>query len=68
MTEYLYRVHVPWEEQEVIWWDEICVWAIEHFGLPGDKYITALTENYMDFVFADQRDAFIMRVAWGLVQ
>jgi hypothetical protein len=32
------------------------------FGLPGDKYVTHATEEYMDFYFKDERDAIIFEL------
>jgi hypothetical protein len=66
--KYLYRVHVPWTDQSNRWWDEVCIWAIETYGLPGDQYVTELSAEYMNFDFKDRNDAFIMSLTWGLVQ
>jgi hypothetical protein len=38
-------------------WNDICAWAVEHYGLPGDKFITHPTEDYMDFMFRNEEDA-----------
>jgi hypothetical protein len=38
-------------------WDETCIWAMEVFGLPDEKFYTHMTEDYMDFYFYDERDA-----------
>jgi hypothetical protein len=38
-------------------WNEICAWAVEYYGLPGDKFITHPTEDYMDFMFRNKEDA-----------
>jgi len=38
-------------------WDETCIWVMEVYGLPGVKYYTHMTEDYMDFYFYDERDA-----------
>jgi hypothetical protein len=35
---------------------------IEHFGLPGGKYVTNLNEHQMDFIFYDDRDALMCRI------
>jgi hypothetical protein len=46
-------------------WNEGCAYAVEHFGLPGDKFTTEVTEDWMLFKFNDSRDAlmFIMGVS-----
>jgi hypothetical protein len=46
-------------------WDETCAWALEQFGLPGNKFTTHPTEEYMDFYFVDERDAIIFELRWG---
>jgi len=46
-------------------WNETCAWAIEKFGLPGDKYETHVTEDYMDFYFKNERDAIHFELRWG---
>jgi hypothetical protein len=46
-------------------WNETCAWVIEQFGLPGDKYETHVTEDYMDFYFTDERDAILFQLARG---
>lgn len=55
-------VSVPWQSQSNNWWTETCANIIEHFGLPGNKYVTQLTENQMDFIFYDNRDALLCQI------
>jgi len=45
-------------------WDETCIWAMNQFGLPGNKFYTHMTEDYMDFVFEDERDAIHFSLRW----
>ena len=52
------RVRVPWKKGDTSYkWNNICVYAVEHFGLPGVNYYTKVTEDYMDFYFYNERDA-----------
>jgi hypothetical protein len=46
-------------------WNEICAWAIETFGLPGNRFTWHPHEDYMDFVFKDPRDALIFQLRWA---
>lgn len=46
-------------------WNEVCAWAIEYFGLPGDRFETHANVNYMDFVFKNNKDALMMAIRWG---
>jgi excinuclease UvrABC ATPase subunit len=55
-------VSVPWESQSNVWWNETCANIIEHFGLPGEKYVTKLDEHQMDFIFYDDRDALMCKI------
>jgi hypothetical protein len=52
------RVRIPWVKGDTSYkWNDVCGYAIEHFGLPGERYYTHATEDYMDFYFYDERDA-----------
>lgn len=46
-------------------WNEICAWAVERFGLPGDRYRTEISTEHMTWYFNDIRDKIIFTVAWG---
>lgn len=46
-------------------WDEACMYAVEMFGLPGDKFKTCLTEEYMEFEFMDSKDAILFAIRWS---
>ena len=45
-------------------WDEICIWAIEQYGMPGDKFTWHPTADYMIFDFVDERDAIYFMLRW----
>jgi hypothetical protein len=59
------RVRISWKKGDIIDWNETCAWVIEKFGLPGDKFETHSTEDYMDFYFTDERDAIHFQLARG---
>jgi hypothetical protein len=46
-------------------WDEICVWTVENFGLPGNRFEWHPTEDYMEFFFYDEKDAIHFELRWG---
>jgi hypothetical protein len=46
-------------------WNEVCGWAIEYFGLPGDRFTTCANVNYMDFIFKSNKDALLMSLRWN---
>jgi len=47
------------------WWNMACIWVMEEFGLPGGKYNTEVTEDYMIFYFKEQEDAAMTALRWG---
>ena len=60
-------VRIPWtrhDENEKMW-TEVCAWAIEYFGLPGDRFQTHANVTYMDFVFKSDKDALLMSLRWN---
>lgn len=60
-------VRIPWvrEADNLYRWNEVCAWAIEMFGLPGDRFTTHANVNYMDFVFVHRYDALVMCLRWN---
>jgi hypothetical protein len=53
-----YVVRIPWKYGDTVSsWDQVCIHAIEKFGLNGDKFITHASEDFMDFMFKDEKDA-----------
>jgi hypothetical protein len=46
-------------------WNEVCAWAIERFGLPGDRFETHANVNYMEFIFKSNKDALLMAIQWN---
>ena len=60
------RVRISWQENhDIPSWNQTCAWAVEQFGLPGDRYLTHATEEYMDFYFTDERDAILFELTCG---
>ena len=46
-------------------WNDVCAWAVEHFGLPGDRFQSHANVDYMDFVFKSNKDALLMALMWN---
>ena len=46
-------------------WNMRMARVVELFGLPGDRYVTELTEDYMTFWFRDAHDALLFRLCHG---
>jgi hypothetical protein len=60
-------VRIPWSRKHdnEYKWNEVCAWAIEYFGLPGDRFQTHANVDYMDFVFQSNKDALVMAIQWN---
>ena len=48
-------------------WDDVTVWGIEQFGLPGDRYVTDMSADYMTWFFRDPKDALLFRLRFSEV-
>lgn len=56
-------IQIPWKGyQSNTWWNEICANIVDHFGLPGDKYTTEVSENAMKFFFSNEQDALMCKL------
>ena len=60
-------VRIPWsrEYDNEYKWNEVCVSAVERFGLPGNRFQTHANVDYMDFVFESNKDALMMAIMWN---
>jgi hypothetical protein len=58
------NVHVPWNPKlnTTLLWNQVTASILEHFGLPGDKYTTEITEDYMNFLFKDDREGLMCQL------
>ena len=57
------EVSVPWRQGDTISsWNEVCAQIVERFGLPGDKYTTEVSADWMGFKFKDEKDALMCRL------
>ena len=66
MSEYPYPVTLDWAHRpDSARWDEICIWVIDHFGLPGIKYVTEISAERMTWYFETIEDKLLFVVAWG---
>lgn len=58
INKFPYEIKIPFRYGDTInKWDKICADCVETYGLPGDKYITSPTADYMCFYFKHQEDA-----------
>lgn len=61
-NKFVHSVLVPWQSQNLFWWNETCASIIEVFGLPGGKFTSHPTEDSMDFLFKSEKDAQLCRI------
>lgn len=59
------RIHWSREYDNESMWNEVCAWAIEYFGLPGNRFQTHANVDYMEFVFQSNKDALLMALRWN---
>jgi hypothetical protein len=57
-------VHIPWSPKagNIPVWNKITASIVERFGLPGFKYTTEITEDYMDFKFEDEKEGLMCQL------
>jgi hypothetical protein len=60
------RIHAP-EGNAGDWgyWDDVVAWCLEQYGVPGKRFMTTATSDYMDFMFEDSRDAVHFSLRWS---
>jgi len=59
-------VQIPYNKRndDSFLWNEACAWAIEQFGLPGEKYLTHLNSDHIHFLFRNEEDAVVFTLRW----
>jgi hypothetical protein len=58
-----HEVYVDWRTgQDGVWWNETCAIVLEVFGLPGDRFLSSPTADYMIFTFKNKKDADLCRI------
>ena len=64
-TDY-YHVVIPYTKHndKTFLWNEMCAWAIETFGMPGDRYTTHFDSTNIEFLFKNHEDAVLTTLRW----
>ncbi len=64
LVDQVITVHVPWNPKAntTPLWNEITASIVERFGLPGYKYTTELTSDYMNFNFHDDKEGLLCQL------
>ena len=69
-------IKITWQNDHTMgYWNEVCIWALEQFGLPGDRYTTRLYSTrwnithaeteHMVFEFKNTVDAEFFALRWA---
>jgi hypothetical protein len=66
---YDYHVRINWTQKmsEPSRWDDVCIYAIEHYGLPGKNYVTDMSVDRMIWSFKDSKNALMFKLRWSEV-
>ena len=67
--EFNYPITVKWGSgsDTLTYWDNICIYAIEQFGLPGERYVTDISADAMVWAFQSEQDALIFKLRFSEV-
>lgn len=67
--EYQHPVTIAWGRgsDTMDYWDNLSIYSIENFGLPGDRYVTDITADHMTWSFKSEQDALIFRLRFSEV-
>ena len=57
-------VQIPWSPKAntTALWNEITASVVDHFGLPGNRFTTEVTEDYMNFNFINDQDGLMCKI------
>ena len=68
-NNFAYPVTVRWGRgtDTIEYWDHLCIYSIEQFGMPGDRYVTDISADAMVWAFRSDHDALIFRLRFSEV-
>ena len=55
------------DNNNIAHWNRICIDAVELFGIPGDRFITDLHWDKLDFYFKNTQDELLFRLKFSEV-
>lgn len=59
-SEFKFPVKVSWDDKQTgAWWNETCAMVLEVFGLPGGRFMSHPTHDFMIFYFKSEKDQFL---------
>lgn len=65
--KYCHHCTIPWIDRKnpLYYWDTLCANAVDLFGLPGDRYITDISEHSMTWSFRTEQDALLFKLKFS---
>lgn len=61
-----YEFSIPWtDKQRKADWINVCIWIVEQFGLPGERYVMHPDKEEMTVLFRNAKDYEWMLLKWG---
>ena len=64
--DYTFYCTIPWRENDNNQrWDEICISAIELFGMPGNRYVTDISQDQMSWIFKTEQDQLLFKLKFS---
>jgi hypothetical protein len=66
-SKYQHHCAVAWADwtHNLRLWNVVAADAVELFGLPGDRYITDISEHHMTWSFQEPKDALLFKLKFG---
>ena len=53
-----HEIIIDWTSE----WNESCALVISVFGLPGNRFISSLSDDFMTLIFKNKKDADLCRI------
>jgi hypothetical protein len=68
-NNFAHPVTVRWGSgsDTIEYWDQLCIYSIEQFGLPGTRYVTEISADAMVWSFQSEQDALIFKLRFSEV-
>ena len=68
-SKYCHHCNLPWTDwaNNLYLWNVVAAEAVEFFGLPGDRYITDISEHKLTWSFRDPKDALLFKLKFSEV-
>ena len=67
---FVYGARINWgyHMDTISQWDDVAMWGIEMFGLPGERYVTEINVNDMTWWFQNEQDRLVFVLRNGQAQ